>query len=124
MGTNLWAAYVAAVVPSGERQEDIGKRVGQTQATISRWLSGKTAPDEAAAVAAFAKAYKRNVLEAFVAAGFLDEAEAGSGLPDESRDFLADVRKDPAYHAFRRRLAQRMPDVDPPDDVKESREKA
>ena len=88
MGTNLWAAYVAVVVPSGERQEDTGKRVGQTQATISRWLNGKAAPDEAAAVAAFAKAYNRNVLEAFVAAGFITEAEAGRGLPAESRRAL------------------------------------
>lgn len=92
MGSNIWSAYVRAVSPRAERQEDIAAKIGVKQATVSRWLTGKSVPDEGAPVAAFAKAYGRNVLEAFVAAGLLTEEDAGRGLPVSSRRFLAGLR--------------------------------
>lgn len=92
MGTSLWPAYLRAIAPRGARQIDIAEATGQKQATISRWLGDVVAPDEAAVVAGVAKAFGHPVLEAFVAAGFITEDEAGRGLTKRSRDFLAHVR--------------------------------
>lgn len=90
----LWSVYVDAVAPREQhRQEDIAEASGVTQATVSRWLNGKVVPDRAVEVAAFAKAYGRNVLEAFVAAGLLSEDEIGRGLPASSRRYLAELRE-------------------------------
>lgn len=96
MTTTLWSAYVAAVAARAgvERQQDIGDRVGVSQAAVSRWVRGLQVPDEPAVVAAFAKAFDRNVLEAFVVAGMLDEDDAGRGLPRSSRTFLAQLREE------------------------------
>lgn len=87
----LWAAYVATF-GKGLTQEQIGSRAGVNQATVGRWLGGKKAPTEAATVAALAVAFDRNPLEAFVAAGFLSEEEAGRGLEDDSREVLEFLR--------------------------------
>lgn len=103
MGANLWAIYVQAVAPregrrekEGRRQAEVGKRAGVSQSTISRWRSGEVArPQDPGTVAAFAKAYDRNVLEAFVAADMLEEADAGRGLSAASRRFLALLREVP-----------------------------
>lgn len=87
----IWADYVRAVVAMttpGADQTTIAKKAGTTQGTISRWMGGRYLPDKAAPVAAFAQAYGRNVLEAFVAAGMLDEETAGRGLPASSVWFL------------------------------------
>ncbi|WP_374457753.1 helix-turn-helix domain-containing protein [Nocardioides sp.] len=87
----IWAHYVRTVAESeepGSDQAAIAARVGVSQGTVSRWLGGRYLPDKAAVVAAFAKAYGHNVLEAFVAAGMLTELEAGRGLPATSRRFL------------------------------------
>lgn len=84
---SIWSAYVRAVI--GDDSQTTAEAVtGIAQSTIGRWLRGAKAPTEAAKVAAFAQAYKRNVLEAFVAAGMLDEDDAGRGLPAKSRMFL------------------------------------
>lgn len=88
---HLWSLYVRRVIDEatpGADQTTVAKRAGTTQATISRWLTGRYLPDKAAPVAAFAQAYNRNVLEAFVAAGMLEEETAGRGLPSSSHRFL------------------------------------
>lgn len=129
MGSNIWAAYVRAVT-SGEKQEVTAEKIGQSQGNISKWKTGKVVPDEAAVVAQFAQAYGRNVLEAFVAAGFLGESDAGRGLPAASRRYLAEVRRDheeaaAALAAIRERLPARSPRRDklsrPDNDVTEGR---
>lgn len=61
------------------------------QGTFNRWKTGASVPNKAADVARFATDCGRNVLEAFVAAGMLDEMQAGRGLPAESRRFLASL---------------------------------
>lgn len=124
MGSSLWSAYVRSVAPR-ERQEDIAEKTGVSQSTISRWASGTVVPSEPAKVAAFARACGRNVLEAFVAADMLDEADAGRGLSAKSRRYLADLREQAATElaaraAIRGALdrhqgglsTERLPDVD------------
>lgn len=70
-----WARYVRRT--SGDATgSEIEKTTGVRQSTVSRWLNEGTVPSPAHA-AKFAQAYDGNVLEAFVAAGYLSEGEAG-----------------------------------------------
>lgn len=87
----LWAAYVATF-GQGMTQAQIGQKAGVDQATVGRWLNGKNVPTDAAVVANLALAFGRNPLEAFVAASFLTEEQAGRGLEAESREVLAELR--------------------------------
>jgi transcriptional regulator with XRE-family HTH domain len=70
----MWWDYVQQVA-KGAKQADIAERAGVNQVTVSRWKKGAESarPEN---VAAFARAYGRPVLEAFVAAGFLTAEEA------------------------------------------------
>lgn len=70
-----WSEYVRKLTGS-DKQQAVEKRTGIRQSTVSRWLAGEVMPSPAQA-AKFAQAYGGNVLEAFVAAGFLTEQEAG-----------------------------------------------
>lgn len=94
----LWAAYVRRIAGHLKQKEievhiDATLRIrGPRQATISRWLSAGSMPDKAADIAAFARAFDRNPLEAFVAASLLTEDEAGRGLDDDSRTLLAELK--------------------------------
>jgi hypothetical protein len=72
-----WSSYVNALT-QGESQDAVGAKVGVAGSTISRWRKTGSKPGQPAEVAAFALAYQRNVLEAFVAAGFLTPEEAGT----------------------------------------------
>lgn len=69
-----WWDYVKDVT-QGAQQNEIADKTGLAAPTISRWKTGSqgTRPEN---VAAFARAYGRPVLEAFVAAGFLSREEA------------------------------------------------
>ena len=81
-----WWEYVQRHA-AGETQAAIAAAAGVTGPTVSRWSTGKQGVDPRAA-AAFARAYRRPVLEAFVAAGFLtaEEAKARPSVePDYSR---------------------------------------
>lgn len=68
-----WWEYVTRTA-AGEEQAAIAKRAGVGQSMVSRWQTSTPRPEN---VAAFARAYDRPVLEAFVAAGFLTSEEAG-----------------------------------------------
>lgn len=98
-----WWQYVSTV-GGGASQAAIARRAHLSPATVSRWQSGEPHPRN---VAAFAIAYGRPVLEAFVAAGFLTEDDARAQvvridraaltddeLVDELRDRLARARID------------------------------
>lgn len=87
----LWPHYVASVA-NGATQREIAEAAGVNQATASRWLSGSVVPTNAANVASFAQAYKRNVIEAFIAADLLSFKDARGALPAKGRRFLADLR--------------------------------
>lgn len=94
LSMNLWAKYVREV-SAGATQSDVAAKCEPpvNQSTVGRWLRGDYAPTDAATVAAFASGHGRNVLEAFVAAGMLDEADAGAGLPESSRAYLESLRR-------------------------------
>lgn len=90
-----WWAYVQHVT-SGAPQITIAKKTDINGSTISRWRTSEPQP---ANVVTFAKAYGRPVLEAFVAAGFLSEEDAGAQLvitrhTDPSDDELLDLLRD------------------------------
>jgi transcriptional regulator with XRE-family HTH domain len=79
---SAWSKYVKRI-KDGSTQAEAAAAAGIDQATMSRWLHGGK-PGEALRVAEFARAHPESttVLEAFVAAGFLTEAEAREGLGD------------------------------------------
>jgi transcriptional regulator with XRE-family HTH domain len=87
-----WPEYVRRV-SRGDNQVAIEARTSIDQGTVSRWLRGKTTPSPAQA-AKFAQGYDGNVLEAFVAAGFLTAEEAGIP-PAAPQGFAAMVDADP-----------------------------
>ncbi|MBQ1444113.1 MAG: helix-turn-helix transcriptional regulator [Renibacterium sp.] len=70
----VWSDYLKATAPAAQ-QRDIAQAAGVDQATVSRWQRSGV-PPRPENVAAFARAYRRPVLEAFVAAGFLSNDEA------------------------------------------------
>lgn len=70
---NRWWEYVQRTADT-TRQRDISERTGIDATNVTRWKSGQI--PKAETVAHFARTYGRPVLEAFVAAGFLTEAEA------------------------------------------------
>lgn len=70
----VWSEYLRTVAPDAQQRE-IAQAAGVDQATVSRWRRTE-APPRPENVAAFARAFDRPVLEAFVAAGFLSASEA------------------------------------------------
>lgn len=73
-----WTTYVRRVVGT-DTQTQVAARTGINQTTISRWLNPDTSEGRrlsSQAVATFARGYGRDVLEAFVVAGFLEPEEA------------------------------------------------
>lgn len=79
----MWAKYVIHLV-GDEHWKVTRDRGGVSQGTISRWRNSELLPDKAAVVAYFARAYGRNPLEAFVAAGMLTMDEARTAIDPES----------------------------------------
>lgn len=112
-----WSDYVARVAP-GAAQKDIAAAAGVDSSTVSRWKSGLAPKPEN--VVAFARAYERPVLEAFVAAGFLtpDEAEERPiGRPSlESfsvTELLSEVSRRTAAMEARQQTLDLFPDGEP-----------
>lgn len=93
IGAMTWAEYVRRLIGQ-DTQMAVSMRTRIDQTTISRWLRGVTTPKNAADVAHFAQCYKANVLEAFVAAGFLSAEEAGVP-PTPATTFQDLVDQDP-----------------------------
>lgn len=91
----IWAAYVRRLRADLKVNQTVfAKMSGQSQGKISRWEAGIKPPDKAGDIAAFARSLDRNPLEAFVAAGKLEESEAGRGLSPWERSMLALVFED------------------------------
>lgn len=81
-----WAEYVKRHA-GDDINRVVADKSGVTEPTVSRWKNGGQGIN-AAAAAAFARAYGRPVLEAFIAAGFLtaDEAKVRpAAAPDYSQ---------------------------------------
>lgn len=96
-----WMRYVTAVARH-DSQSEIARRTGLDNSTVSRWLNPSPRAVIGAAPAtirAFAIAYERPVLEAFVHAGFLEPEEAGlhTGPVDWGKvsdaEFLTEVER-------------------------------
>lgn len=75
---STWSDYVEQTAGTSN-QSEIARKAGVSQASVSRWFDGSTPSPAHAAL--FAQKYDRNVLEAFVAAGFLTQSEAGTPPP-------------------------------------------
>jgi transcriptional regulator with XRE-family HTH domain len=110
----LWAAYVRAVtgdVPAQAISDKIAERVGEgvSQPTVSRWLAGKNSGElKPGNVAAFATAYDRPVLQAFLAAGLLTANQVGKGLTRTQIAFVLELEPPPERRDItkRRRASQ------------------
>lgn len=74
-----WPEYVRTVAAETQHAQ-IARDIGVTQPTVTRWFTQSARPDPKTA-AAFAKAFSRPVLEAFIAAGFLSPEEARQQPP-------------------------------------------
>lgn len=93
-----WWTYVERIKGS-DTQDAVAAAIGVKGSTVSRWRTGGADPKH---VAAFARHYKRPVLEAFVEAGFLTEVEAKQRpAAAPSLDSLSD---DELLDAIRERL--------------------
>jgi len=66
---------------------DIGRKIGIAGPTVHRWLRSEPKPDS---VRAFAQAYGRPTLEAFVAAGFLTPEQANEKVIRQDINTLTD----------------------------------
>lgn len=101
MGAMDWSEYVRRVV-GDDRQTEVARKTGIDQTTVSRWLNphGKGSQRiSSQSVAKFARGYGRNVLEAFVIAGFLTAKEAGM-KPGAPTDLGPDLRNTPSEAMF------------------------
>jgi len=98
-----WWRYVERI-SAGDDQKAIAAKAGIDQSTVSRWKSSKS-PGKAENVAAFARAYERPVVEAFVAAGFITGEEAGER--PAAAPSLDDLTDDELLAEVRRRMAAR-----------------
>lgn len=92
-----WWDYVTD--RGGDNQSVIARRLGIPTATVSRWQGSTPKPES---VAAFARAYGRPALEAFVAAGFLTADEAGE--QPTAPPSLATLSDDDLIEEVRRRM--------------------
>lgn len=72
-----WAQYFSRLT-AGLTQTQVAEKIGVAdQTTVGRWRRGETSPKDPSVVATVAQKFGANVLEAFVAAGFLNREEAG-----------------------------------------------
>lgn len=95
-----WWSYVRR--HSGtDTQADISRRLGLAQASVSRWVNSAPKPEN---VVAFANAYGRPVLEAFVAAGFLDQRDITNIV--EVRSSPSDMSDEELLAEVGRRMAR------------------
>lgn len=85
-----WSEYVKLVVRD-EPQAVVRERLGMSQSTASRWMSGTYSPSDAATIAHFARTYGRNPLEAFVVAGVLEMDQVLPALNDDAVHLLAEL---------------------------------
>ncbi|WP_242890752.1 hypothetical protein [Actinomadura litoris] len=76
MADRTWWKYVCETAGT-DNQSTIAARIGRHPSSLNKWPQGATPRVES--VRAFAEAYDRPILEAFVAAGLLTEEEARQG---------------------------------------------
>lgn len=95
-----WWNYVQEHT-GGDTQEKIARRVDISTPSVGRWQRGTPKPEN---VAAFARAYDRPVLEAFIAAGFLTEEEAKARIVIDKTVSPQSFSNEQLVNEIRRRL--------------------
>ncbi|WKK12000.1 helix-turn-helix transcriptional regulator [Rhodococcus ruber] len=95
-----WWEYVNRVSTRAS-QVEIAKAARVDPATVSRWKLGKTIPS-ADSVIAVARHFRRNPVEALIAAGYLDKTEAGT--PIELRQSATEISNDQLIELITTRL--------------------
>lgn len=81
-----WWAYVQTWCGQ-DNPTDIGRKIGIAGPTVHRWNRSEPKPDS---VRAFADAYGRPVIEAFIAAGFLTPEQAAATVILQGVDSITD----------------------------------
>ncbi len=94
-----WSGYVESVTKDGPTA--IAARISVSPPSVGRWW-GTTQRPRPEHAAAFARAYSRPVLEAFIAAGFLSPEEAGER--PSAPPSLASLSNDELLDAVRARM--------------------
>lgn len=92
-----WSSYVKRVSRDAP-QSAIAKRAGISQSAVGRWKDSAPKPGN---VRAFAVAYDRPVLEAFIEAGFLTQQDANLITPPID---LTRISDDELIEEVRRRV--------------------
>lgn len=90
---NEWQAWVQRVT-GGATSRQVGARIGHSHTTALKWMHDPVSPE---AVIALARAYKADVLRAFVAAGWLDERDLELSI-DEALQKVATVNLTAELH--------------------------
>jgi len=72
-----WTEYVTRV-SRPLTQQQIAQKCGVAQTNVGRWLRGDPGVPRVESVIAFARAFGRPLLEAFIAAGFMTPADAAA----------------------------------------------
>lgn len=95
-----WPEYLRRI-SGGQTQAQIAERIGIGRLSVCNWLHAKTRP-KAETVITVARVYGRSPIEALLAAGYLEPAEAGQPL--EVRASLREVPAEEIAAEIRRRL--------------------
>lgn len=83
-----WEVY-AHRITGGLSQREVGERIGHSHATARRWMSDGATPGQ---VIALAVAFDADVIEALVAAGWLDAGEVAGLNIDSALQALSSVK--------------------------------
>lgn len=109
VGGMAWWAYVQRIAGNAT-QEQIARSINVSTPSVGRWRTSTPRPEN---VAAFARAYHRPVLEAFIAAGFLTTQEAGEQPTALPLSPLPSLTDDELLDEVRRRMTGRAREVQP-----------
>lgn len=82
-----WGAYVRRVAGPHASQAAIAYRSGVSQNVVSRWLQETALPKPVTALR-FAHAYKRPIIETYIAAGWLTENDVDLYLAQKDQSSL------------------------------------
>ena len=86
MPMESWSAYVRRIA-GGLTQEKIAERTGLAQTNVGRWLRAAPGAPKAESVIVFARAFGQPPIEALIAAGYLDAADAATGARTELSEY-------------------------------------
>jgi transcriptional regulator with XRE-family HTH domain len=112
--TESWSQYVLRIC-GDVMQKDIAARVGVDPATVNKWIKGHRPHGDQ--VVAFARAYDRSPIEAFIAASYINPDEVDSVVEVETS--LQDVSDKELLRELTGRLARLRQLLNVGDDTKD-----